>query len=273
MLKRLLTISRPLAWIWTIGAYLLGMGNFSNFTILSFVEFLFMFFPINFIVYGLNDVYDKRSDRINKYKDNLQGAKIKENEIKTIKSLCLILSLVFIIISIISKNLEHMILSSSLILLAYVYSVPPIRIKSKPPIDSFFGSIGYLIPILIAFTTHSSISEIPLNYLLLIFPLMAGHAIFALRDLRYDKKTSTRTIGVYLGRTKTLIFAISMYLIPLILLNNLFLRAVFAASILLLIAVLIANPKEKDYITGLVLCLFFSINLTLIYFIFQANLG
>lgn len=273
MLKRLLIISRPLAWTWTIGAYLIGMGNFSNFTFYSLIEFLFMFFPINFIVYGLNDIYDRKSDRINPNKDNFQGAKIKNNEIKTIKKISIVLSIVFIIISIISKNLEHIILSSSLILLAYAYSAPPFRLKSKPIIDSFFGSVGYLIPILIAFTTHSQLSEIPLNYLLLIFPLMAAHAIFAMRDSTYDKKTTTKTIGVYFRRTKILFFAIVMYIIPLIFLNNLFLRSVFATSILLLTSVLITNFKKRDYITGLILCLFFSINLISIYFILSANFG
>ncbi len=273
MLKRLLVISRPLAWIWTIGAYLVGIGSFSNFTPLSLIEFLFMFFPINFIVYGLNDVYDRKSDRINPNKDEFQGAKVNDNEIKTIKNLCIILSIAFIIISVMSKNIEHIILASALILLAYIYSVLPFRLKSRPILDSFSSSIGYSIPILLAFTLHNSLSNIPLAYLLLIFPMMAMHAIFALRDLKYDEKTKVNTIGVYFGRTKTLIFAIIMYLIPLIFLNNIFLKAVFLTSILSILFVLFINIKKGDYIIPLASCVFFSINLTFIYFILNANLG
>ncbi len=272
-IKRLLTISRPLAWTWTIGAYLVGMGSFSNFTSLSLIEFLFMFFPINFVIYGLNDIYDRKSDKINPNKDDFQGAKVKDNEIKIIKNLSIMLSVAFIILAVISKNIQHIILSSSLILLAYIYSGPPLRLKSKPIIDSFFGSVGYLIPVLLAFTTYNSLSNLPLVYALLVFPLMAGHAIFTLRDRKYDEKTGTKTIGVYLGERKTLIFAVIMYLIPLIFLNNIFLKAVFLTSALSTVSVLVTGLKKEKYIIPLASCVFFSINLTFIYFILSANLG
>jgi len=272
-IKRALIISRPLAWFWTVGAYLIGIGPFSNFTLISMIEFLFMFFPINFIVYGINDIYDRESDEKNPNKDNIQGTIVKKEEEKQIKIIAMILSAIFILIAFVSKNPEHIILSSLLIFIAYIYSTPPIRMKTKPFLDSIFGSIGYLFPVFIAFTTHNTLSNIDPSYLLLLLPLIAGHAIFALRDVDHDKKTKMKTIGVFLGKRRTLVFALTLFLIPISFLDDLFLKSVLITGALSIMITMFTDLKEGKYILPLIAALNFMIVLGLIYFILQANLG
>lgn len=277
MLKRLLVISRPVAWASTALAYLVGIGSFSNFTVLSIVELLFMLFPINFIVYGLNDVYDRKSDKINPNKDDFQGAKIRSSEIRLIKNLSISLSIIFIVISVLSGNIEHILMAATIILLVFIYSAPPLRIKARPFIDSLFAAIGYSMPILLAFTLHNSLLQIPSEYFLFLIPLIAGHSLYALRDEEYDRKAGAKTTAVFLGRKKILLLICAIYLLPIIIfsslfLNNLFVLAIFLNSILFVTFMLIANLKSKNYVLILAACIFFSVNLIFIYFILNANL-
>jgi len=272
-IKKIFLISRPIFWIWTVGAYLIGIGNFNNFEFLSIIEFLFMFVPINFIIYGLNDIYDIKSDEINPEKDKLQGTALKKTEIREVKKIATILSILFVFIAIIIGRLEHMIFSIGIILLAIIYSVPPIRLKSKPILDSIFGSIGYLFPILLAFTTHNTLSNIPWEYSILVLPMIGNHAISTLRDISCDKKSGTKTIGVFLGKRKTLILSFILYVIPLFFIQNIFLISVIVSSSFFILITSFTDLKKEKYIFPLISALFLVLNLTFIYFILKFNLG
>lgn len=272
-LKRILIISRPVAWVWTIGAFLAGIGNFNNFTTLSIIEFLFMLLPINFIVYGINDIYDRKSDSINPNKDGIQGAKIKPNEIKEIKKISIIFSVLFILIAITSKNLEHIAISSTLIFFAYIYSTPPLRLKTRPFLDAIFGSIGYLFPAIIAFTTYNSISNIPFHYAILAIPLIGMHATFALRDIKYDKKDKTKTTGTFLGKKTTLILSSILYLITAIIIDEIFLKSILITLALMETTIIFTDLKKGKYILPLISTITFVITLTFVQFILKANFG
>jgi len=270
--KRALIISRPAAWTWTTGMFLVGMGNFSNFTIISVIEFLFMLFPINFLIYGLNDIYDKKSDRSNPYKDGIQGTKVKEKEVKQIKTISIIISISFFLVSLFSKNIWNILASGLLILGAYVYSAPPIRLKSKPIIDSIFGGIGYFVPALIAFTTYNTIDKVPWIYLILALPLIGGHLIFALRDINYDKKAKIKTTGVILGKRKTMIIVAILDLITFFFMKDLFLKALLLISALSIMVMSTFILKKEKYLSILIGDIYFSLNLACVYFILKANL-
>lgn len=232
-----------------------------------------MFLPINFLIYGLNDVYDIKSDKRNKNKDMLQGAKLKKSEIKQIKKLAIIFSVFFLFSSILIGRLENILLSTGLIILSIVYSVPPIRLKSKPILDSIFGSIGYFFPILLAFTTYNSLSNIPWQYAILIFPMIGNHAITTLRDTGCDKKANILTTGVFLGKRKTLVTALILYLISLLLIKDVFLASIIISSSLFIIITSFTDLKKGKYIFPLITSLFLAFNTTLIYFILKANLS
>ena len=56
--KQMFLASRPMMWPWTALMYLVGVGSFSYFSPLAIVEFLLFTFPLNFYLYGLDDIYD-----------------------------------------------------------------------------------------------------------------------------------------------------------------------------------------------------------------------
>ena len=77
MLGRLLYISRPVLWINTVGPALVGMwltGDLWRWEALPLLIWLTL--PFNFLIYGVNDVFDQETDAKNPPKGSLGGAKI-----------------------------------------------------------------------------------------------------------------------------------------------------------------------------------------------------
>ena len=154
--KRMLLISRPLFWIITGASYLFGLRNLTNFSYLTILEFLFFLFPLNFYVYGINDLYDLKSDRKNPRKGGAQGALLKNSELPDLKRWLFVFPILFLMIASLSLNIEHILLSTCFIFLGFAYSHRSLRFKDIPIIDSFTSSIGYALPALIAFSLNKS---------------------------------------------------------------------------------------------------------------------
>ena len=95
-----LKISRPGLWFPTLWIYLVPFSLEAHFwNDLNFwIGFLFVTFPLNYLVYGLNDYNDSASDQINDRKGNfLFGAKSTPQQLKAIPKKVTIVVLPFII--------------------------------------------------------------------------------------------------------------------------------------------------------------------------------
>ena len=85
MLKRLIEISRPVLWVNTIGTTITGMwlaGFLWNWDIVPIL--IWVTFPMNILIYGINDIFDQETDNINARKGGYEGAHIFPNEVKPI---------------------------------------------------------------------------------------------------------------------------------------------------------------------------------------------
>src|SRR3989344_1836583 len=199
-ISRIFIISRPLRWIWIAGPYLVGMGGIKNFTIFSAIEFLFFLFPLNFFLYGINDIYDRESDEINPRKGDLQGAILKESEIKFVQKLALGIAVIFLSVAATSWNLERFLISFLFVLAAFLYSHSWTRLKEIPFLDSLIGGpLVYLSPALIAVSLRESIFNIPTEVFLLALFFVGFHAVSTLNDAKYDKAAGMQSTGIFLG--------------------------------------------------------------------------
>jgi len=82
MLKRLIEISRPVLWVNTIGTTVMGMwltGQLWTWEILPIL--IWVTFPFNLLIYGINDIFDQETDNINARKGSYEGAHIFPNEV------------------------------------------------------------------------------------------------------------------------------------------------------------------------------------------------
>ena len=89
-LNLLIKASRPAGWLVQSLAFLGGWRiSGAGIDFLSVLQFLMMMFPLNLMLYGINDIYDYKSDMLNKRKGGAEGAKLKRkyhNQLRMKKS-------------------------------------------------------------------------------------------------------------------------------------------------------------------------------------------
>lgn len=205
MLSRLLTISRPVLWINTIGTTLMGVwltGSLWNWNAL--VILVWVTFPFNLLIYGINDIFDQETDNINIRKGGFGGAKIDPKEVPWIAWGVALTNLPFLIYFAFVFPLDANIWMWAYSLTFLFYSAPPARFKGRPFLDSL-SNADYafplaFVPLALGFTPNW----------MAVFALMAWslakHTYDAIQDIEEDSFVEIKTTAVFLGAKKSLIW-------------------------------------------------------------------
>jgi 4-hydroxybenzoate polyprenyltransferase len=197
VIGRLFHISRPVLWINTVGPATVGMwlsGNLWRWDFLPIV--LWLTLPFNLLIYGINDVFDQETDAKNPRKGTLEGARIRSGETRYIWRGVLFTNLPFLIYFVLSLPLGAIFWMLLYALLFVGYSVPPVRFKARPYLDSL-SNAAYAFPLVfvpLAFSTPP------------VWPAAAGlmawsaakHAFDAVQDIDEDRKVGIETTAVRL---------------------------------------------------------------------------
>lgn len=234
-------------WLWTALPFVVGMVSFQNFNVIAWIELVLFTFPLNFLLYGINDAYDYKSDRMNNRKDGkLQGTVPTDKEIERIKKLAWVPAVTFILVSLFTLNPQHILFSLVWVVLCFTYSHSFFRFKDKIVLDTLNSALIYTLPGLVAFTLHSSLSEFPTILLFIVSPFMGIHAVTTLLDYDVDKKAGMTTIGVVWGHKRTIIYSLFLYVVALLFLWKLtMLASVLLVSIFLHVSALFADHRRN----------------------------
>jgi 4-hydroxybenzoate polyprenyltransferase len=199
--------SRPRFWLYTAGSYLVGFaaGAKSVETFLSPlfpVGLLVYLLPANIYLYGLNDLADIDTDLLNPKKTDREavawGAVRRRLSIYVAGSALAVL--------LFSWNLTAFLLNSLYILMATFYSLPPIRFKARPFLDSF-SNWFYIIPGAAGYHLSSNNLLPPLWFWVVGALWTAGmHALSAVPDIEPDRRAGIKTIATTLGPRGTMFF-------------------------------------------------------------------
>lgn len=201
MIALILKISRPRFWLYLAGTYFIGVAFTTNLIeVFSSFRFLYPFFyfliPANIILYGINDLADGDTDTLNKKKRHRE-LRAKEDTRGLYKKAILV-SFILAIPLLFIFPLFASILLGIFFLLSYAYSGTPLRLKSKPFVDSA-SNILYAFPAFIGMYQFSG-TVIPLPLLLAVFCWTAAmHLFSAIPDIEPDTKARLRTSAVVLG--------------------------------------------------------------------------
>ena len=234
-IKRLLHISRPSLWIYVVGAFAVGVGDVHNFNLVAWVELLLFIFPLNFLLYGINDVYDRPTDLLNPRKGQKQGAILQENEVTSVIVLSLVFAAATLITAVFTWRIEHILTMAAMIVAVFLYSHPIARFKEIPILDGVIGGAGYLLPVAIGYTLHGSLSDTPTWIWFFGITMAGAHAVTTLVDTESDRAAGLRTTGVVLGDKPTLLWAIITFAIGLVALaKHIFLSSVLLANLAIL---------------------------------------
>jgi 4-hydroxybenzoate polyprenyltransferase len=91
--------------------------------------------------------------------------------------------------------------TACLVLVAWLYSVPPVRLKERPPLDSLANGVGYfLLPLAMGYSLGSDPRTMSLRFYLLALCVCGVHALATAADYEADKAAGHRTLAVCFGR-------------------------------------------------------------------------
>jgi len=210
----LLLTSRPLSWINTAfgfaAAYILTTGRVDA---ALAVGTLFFLVPYNLTMYGINDVFDYASDLANPRKGGAEGAVLSPTLHRAVMAWALLLPVPFIVFLVaIGDPVSWLVLAFSLFAVIG-YSVPGLRFKEIPFLDSATSSAHFVSPAVYGLVLARATPTSALVVLLLAFFAwgVASHAFGAVQDVVPDRDAGIASIATVLGAKRTVRFASAMW--------------------------------------------------------------
>jgi 4-hydroxybenzoate polyprenyltransferase len=170
---------------------------------LFWAGFVFVTFPLNYLVYGLNDFNDYASDEINDRKGNfLFGAKSSKAQLVGLPRKIALVVLPFILFFTIIAGYKMMLLLLFMILVNIIYNFKPFRIKERPPFEICI-QIGYVFTAFFSVLLND-LQELPWQTVvyLTLFAFQA-HIAGEIMDIEPDLKSGKKTTATLIGRKNT----------------------------------------------------------------------
>lgn len=200
------SVSRVRFWIYTGGTYVvgyaLGMESWLAFFRPEYTLYLiYFFFPANVFIYGVNDYWDRETDRFNARKDG-QEHRLADGERTNLRTVLLAtggLSMLLLVF----QDMEARLIFCAFLFLAYFYSAPPLRFKQIPFLD-FSSNMLYIMPGIFGFYLASGVFPPLLLVAAGFFHIAAMHLFSAIPDIACDREAGITTTAVLLGRNASL---------------------------------------------------------------------
>jgi 4-hydroxybenzoate polyprenyltransferase len=215
------------------------------------IGLFFVTFPLNFLVYGLNDFTDGKADSLNPRKGNyLFGARLSKQELKNVpKQICLVIIPFLAYFSYVG-GVELFILLLFMIVINIIYNYKPFRIKERPPFEILI-QIGYVFTALFSILLNDldMISMQTLLYLTLF--AFQAHIAGEIMDIEPDKLAGKKTTAVLIGRKNAKLLMLLLLILEVYILifwfDDYVLSSFLAAFALWLILDIFIFFKNKPY--------------------------
>lgn len=219
-LRTLIALSRPRFWLYICGPFLIGLAASGSslveiFNLKNILLILYFLFPFNFLLYGVNDFFDQKTDVLNPKKkshEHLLQTHEKNSVLLGIYASTLLCCVLFFLIQDVGAQGWFLLLC----FLGIFYSAPPLRFKARAFFDAY-SNILYAIPGFMAFGLMTQ--QVP-SLLVIIAAscwTAALHTFSAIPDISVDKKAGIETTAVFLGHKSGLVFVGINWLISAVL--------------------------------------------------------
>ena len=217
--QQVLLSSRPLSWVNTAfpfaAAYILSTGRLDA---LLIVGSLFFLLPYNLLMYGINDVFDYESDLHNPRKGGAEGALLDPRLHRLVVLAGIVTATPLLVAMLVLAGTAHpgswVVLAVSLFAVA-AYSVPGLRFKERPVVDSITSSTHFVSPAVYGLAVAGATANTALLALLAAFFLwgMASHAFGAVQDVVPDREGKIASIATALGAARTVRLALAFWVL------------------------------------------------------------
>lgn len=247
-----LKVSRPGLWFATIWLYLLPTSQMDVMSSFSFwLGLIYVSFPLNFLVYGWNDLVDQETDALNPRKDTYWfGARGSKDELSKLPMVIIIVQALFMIPLIYLEGLPMLLLFAGLILINWLYNLKNHGLRSRPPFE-LLCQLGYLLVAPFSILMNDSPNLPVLTFIYLFLFAMQSHLIGEVMDIEPDRKSGRKTTATILGMRKTKLLIIAVVSVEVFILfyfyNEMIFGGILAIGLLWLLLDLFIIYKSKTY--------------------------
>ena len=214
LVTRLLAASRPLSWVNTAypfgAAYLLAGGHVDARWVIGTLFFLV---PYNLAMYGINDVFDYASDAANPRKGGVEGALLEPGVHRATLVAAVVACVPFVVALVaLGRPASWAVLAVSLFAVA-AYSVPGLRFKERPVLDSITSSTHFTSPAVYGLVLAGGAWSRSALVALVAFFLwgIAAQAFGAVQDVMPDREAGIGSVATALGAARTVRLSLTLW--------------------------------------------------------------
>ncbi|HEU0182324.1 MAG TPA: prenyltransferase [Agromyces mariniharenae] len=218
VIRQVVLSSRPISWINTAfpfaAAYLLTTGAVDA---LLVVGTLFFLVPYNLLMYGVNDVFDYESDLRNPRKGGSEGALLEPRLHRAVVWTGIVTATPLLVAMLWLGGTGHpwswAVLGVSLFAV-FAYSVPGLRFKEVPVLDSITSSTHFVSPAVYGLAVAGAMPTPQLVAVVAAFFCwgMASHAFGAVQDVVPDREAGIASIATAFGARATVRIALGLWI-------------------------------------------------------------
>lgn len=211
-LKALLLSSRPISWINTAFPFAAGyIVTAQTFDAKLIIGTLYFLIPYNLMMYGVNDVFDYESDLKNPRKGGVEGAILSRKLHPLTLWAVVITNVPFLIYLAIHGTAAANIVLALVVFQVLAYSLPVLRFKERPFLDSFTSACHFAGPLLYALVLVGWQWQYAGVVLAFLFWGMASHAFGAVQDVLADRQAHIGSVATVIGARRTVQLSAVLY--------------------------------------------------------------
>jgi 4-hydroxybenzoate polyprenyltransferase len=215
VIRSLVVASRPLSWVNTAfpfaAAYLVTRGTIDAVFVVGTIYFLI---PYNLAMYGINDVFDYESDLHNPRKGGAEGAVLDRGQHRATLIAAAVTTVPFLVFLVVVGTPPSWLVLAISVFAVIAYSVPKLRFKERPVLDSITSSTHFVSPAVYGLVLAGATFTPQLWLLLASFFLwgVASHAFGAVQDVVADRQGGIASVATVLGARATVRLSVLGYL-------------------------------------------------------------
>jgi 4-hydroxybenzoate polyprenyltransferase len=208
--------SRPLSWVNT--AYPFAFVYFAITQSIDWVLIigsLFFLIPYNLLMYGINDVFDYESDIRNPRKGGVEGAKLGPHLHRPMLQTAVAVCIPFVAWLVWVGSWASWAWLAVSLFSVVAYSVPRLRFKERPFVDSLTSSAHFVTPAAygVALAGGTVDATGVLAFAAFFLWGAASHAFGAVQDVVYDREAAIGSIATVIGARQTVRLAVGGYVL------------------------------------------------------------
>jgi 4-hydroxybenzoate polyprenyltransferase len=212
--REVLKASRPLSWFNTVfavaaGAFVAGESLRSRRNLLALVYFTL---PYNLTLYGINDVCDYPSDRLNPRKNSVEGGLLPPETHRPMLGLIAALNAPLLPPLLAAGDARANGLLAFLLATTVAYSAPPLRLKEVPGVDSLTSATHFVTPFVFGLALNRATDYPRREIATFVSWCIASQSFGAIQDVAFDRAVGSRSIATALGPHRTALAATALYL-------------------------------------------------------------